>query len=244
MESLLLLGQDFGRRDQVHQAELGPVRAAISAGASVESPGAASKIDANEDALLVLLEGERALLAVTDAHFGASAGHELLTRLQQRCRSIPTHISELSMLLVGLTEPPTPSPSGTTLTVCIVELDKAQGFGICFGDSDVFVVKGDFAEMVTTPNNIYLHLDRPMPLELANRFEFDYEGGRLLLCSDGITECHYRSPSTSIGPAHLAELHRTADSDAVFTEKLANLALTGVDGNPGGQDNLVVLTTS
>lgn len=242
MESLLLLGRDFPERDRLQIREVGGITAAISAGASVESPGAASKIDSNEDGLLVLLQEDRALLAVADSHFGAQAGHELLTRLEQRCQAIPRNLGGLSMLMVGLTDPPLTSTSGTTLTVCVVDRRDKSGFGLAFGDSDVYLLSNSGARRVSSPNNVYLHLDRPVALELAHRLEFEAKDGLLLLCSDGITECHYRCPETSIGPAHLFDLFQRTGSGREFTEKLVPLALEGVDGNPGGQDNIVVVT--
>ncbi len=243
MESLLLLGRDFPQKDKVHLAEFAGVTAAISAGASVESPGSSSKIDANEDGLLVLSQGDLTLLAVTDSHFGAECGHELLRRIQGRCRSIPSTFGGLSMLLVGLTDPPQGSTSGATLSVCVLDATGGRGFGLTFGDSDVFAIEAKGARRLSFPNQVYLHLDRPLPMEMAGRFEFDLGEERLLMCSDGITECHYRSPETSIGCSHFAALHAEARSDLEFTAQLAHLALKGVDGNPGGQDNLVILTT-
>ena len=79
-------------------------------------------------------------------------------------------------------------------------------------------------------------------MEFAQRLDFDFEDGRLLLCSDGIMECHYRSPQTSISPAHLRELDQPGVSSREFVEKLVQMALRGVDGNPGGQDNIVVIS--
>ena len=63
--------------------------------------------------------------------------------------------------------------------------------------------------------------------------------------TDGIDECHYRSPETSVGYHHIAALAADVDYDPLrLVTELTQLALTGVDGNPGGQDNIAVIASA
>jgi len=56
-----------------------------------------------------------------------------------------------------------------------------------------------------------------------------------------VDECHYRSPETSVRSGHRRMLHGQVGSDpAPYVRALLGLALEGVDGNPGGQDNVAV----
>jgi hypothetical protein len=79
--------------------------------------------------------------------------------------------------------------------------------------------------------------------ELADTFSFTASPGDLLLAyTDGIDECHYRRPETSVTPQIMAELRReTGGEPEAYVRRLVELALSGVDGHPGGQDNLAVV---
>ena len=82
--------------------------------------------------------------------------------------------------------------------------------------------------------------------ERAERFEFAFGAGELVVgFTDGVDECHYRQPRTSIGPRHLQDLLIVSSGDpAAYASALAGLALAGVDGNPGGEDNLAIVVSS
>ena len=61
---------------------------------------------------------------------------------------------------------------------------------------------------------------------------------------DGIDQCHYRQPETSVTPRHLRSLlAETGPEPSRYAQALVELALRGVDGNPGGQDNIALVVT-
>ena len=60
--------------------------------------------------------------------------------------------------------------------------------------------------------------------------------------SDGIDECHYGKPETSVTPQIMVELWReTGNELEAYVRRLVELALSGVDRHPGGQDNVAVI---
>ena len=81
--------------------------------------------------------------------------------------------------------------------------------------------------------------------ELGHGFNFFFEDGELLAAyTDGINECHYRSPATSVGMPHLNQTFaKVGPQPEAFSRELIQLSLTGVDGNPGGQDNIAIAVT-
>ena len=74
---------------------------------------------------------------------------------------------------------------------------------------------------------------------------FRADAGDLLLAfTDGVDQCHYRSPVTSIQPGHIAAVARAASFDPLaVVQDLTALALSGVDGNPGGEDNIAIVAS-
>jgi hypothetical protein len=80
----------------------------------------------------------------------------------------------------------------------------------------------------------------------GSAFKFSAEPGDLLLAyTDGIDECHYRSPRTSVRPGHVSALAAGVGNDPLATvDGLCRLALGGVDGNPGGEDNIAIIAAS
>jgi hypothetical protein len=79
----------------------------------------------------------------------------------------------------------------------------------------------------------------------ALEFGFSVAPGELVVAfTDGVDECHYGKPDTSIGKRHLWNLLPDAGgSPEHYVRALAELALQGVGGNPGGQDNLAIAAT-
>jgi hypothetical protein len=76
-----------------------------------------------------------------------------------------------------------------------------------------------------------------MEFEFASR-----PGDVMVMHTDGVDECHYRNPASSIRPAHIIELvDRFGVNPAMLATEVAESALVGVDGNPGGQDNIAVV---
>ena len=64
----------------------------------------------------------------------------------------------------------------------------------------------------------------------------------LLVFTDGVDECHYRSPETSVTGEHIADIVRRVDDEPLrAANDITSLALAGVDGNPGGQDNIAII---
>ena len=252
-DSLLLLGRDhadFGRIEVRSLADTGTT-AAISVGADRSSPSMASKgrtTEPNEDALFVVDDGRRVLVVVADAHFGIEASHDLMWAFADRTGILPRTPDELAELLRSIDAPGPPTPSRTTCTVCLVDRGRGRAFGVSFGDSSVVTVGTEAVVRRTLPDSRYVDPRAERPLDPAGTRAFQFEFGPedlVVAFTDGIDQCHYRSPRTSIGPRHLARLFvETGPDPRRFAAELAALALAGVDGNPGGQDNLAVVAVS
>lgn len=226
---------------------------AISAGVRPDSRSLSAKGDRaypNEDGLLAADEGDRVLLAVADAHFGREASHQLLRDLAGRLPPLPATPDELAELVRSLA-PSDPVPdyeSETTLLIAVYDRALRAGFGLSFGDSTFAIVgAAGHRRPVERPGSFYASPARRGSLtpELADTFAFSGEPGDLLLAyTDGIDECHYRSPETSVTPQIMADLWRETGKDPeAYVRRLVELALSGVDGHPGGQDNLAVVAT-
>lgn len=234
-----LLGSQYSQHGQLHLIEEGPLALALGAGFPFEG-SAASKRLPNEDALLVCRDQDRALLAVADGHHGAAA-HHLIVQLNQRCQTIPGRLSGISrMLLEPFSAPP---ESGTTLLLAVIEFASRRVFGFSFGDCLLLGLSPQGVAARNAMNQLYLHGGVPIPLEEAEPFDFEVPvGGGLLLCSDGVHECCYRDPHRSIQSWHILEALQASGSQArPWVEQVCQMALEGVDGHPGGQDNLAVI---
>ncbi|MCB9550057.1 MAG: SpoIIE family protein phosphatase [Myxococcales bacterium] len=233
----LRLGRDHGRFGQVTLEAPAPgVATALTAGADPLSPSMGSKGEfSNEDALLVVVDGGRLGLAVADAHFGVEASHALLTALA----AVPTLPADPGAWLAAATpEPHLGSPSETTLLVVIME--GSHGRGVGFGDSSCVVVTPDAATWQNRRDRRYVHPGRPDELATGRPFEVAVPpGGLLLLFTDGIDECHYGRPRTSVGADDLVELHGA--DPLLYARRLTARALNGVRGHPGGQDNIALV---
>ena len=74
------------------------------------------------------------------------------------------------------------------------------------------------------------------------QFQLEPEEEILLLYTDGVNECCYRDPHRSVQLQHLEALYEAhAPDPAALVEALMQLALAGVDGHAGGQDNIVII---
>ena len=241
IEKLLLLGRDHGEFGKTHLSSLYEVEAAISAGASPQSPSMVHKGDKdwpNEDALLVLKEGTRWLLAVADGHHGASASHLLLQGIAASCEFIPQRLSQLSLMLATFDWDDL-GDAGTTLLLACVDTQTRQVFGLSFGDSTLAEWTPGRLDVKNRHNDVFLRQGSPVPVESAEAFDFKWAQDTVLLAySDGVNECCYREPLRSVQGRHLMDL---GDHPA---QHVAEVALHGVDGNPGGQDNIVVVALS
>ena len=125
-------------------------------------------------------------------------------------------------------------------------VDRVDGacFGLSYGDSSIVTVDHDGARRRSVPGPGFVDPRDPATLDPSRARPFRFETGDaqlVLAFTDGIDQCHYRSPATSIGPGHIHRLFvRTGPKPRAFAAALADLALAGVDGHPGGQDNLAL----
>ncbi len=251
--SLLLLGEQFGDYGRVHLEAIpaAGITAAISAGASPNTPALRSKGSPdvpNEDGLLARCEGPRVLLAVADAHFGHRASHDLLRALDTRLDRIPLAPQELADLIESIPLRESADRSESTLLVVVLDRKAGQGFGYSFGDSALAVVGPERAEFLSRPRTTFVALRdevRPLIDEAESLLFFTRPQDLLLLFTDGIHECHYGSPSTSVGTAQLQRCYASCGNDPrSFAQRLTQLAMRGVGGHPGGQDNIALLVSS
>jgi hypothetical protein len=120
---------------------------------------------------------------------------------------------------------------------------SGEGFGISFGDSSLVRIDADGATFLNLRRAQYLVPGPAIDPNDGLTFSFQARPGALLVAfTDGVDECHYRSPATSIGPHHLEALFdRTEAQPHPFAEGLMSMALSGVDGHPGGQDNIALI---
>jgi len=225
--------------------------ATISVGSDVKFiRHSAAKYNVNEDALLVLEDDRHTVLCVADAHFGRESSEDLIATLAGALIPVPQNASQLDDVLQELAsrEKGERYASETTLLICIYDRLFKQAFGISFGDSSlVHIGTGGAATLVNTKSGDFVSPATPSSLnpDTADRFALSLEAGELLIAyTDGIDECCYRDPDRSITLAILAETVQKSGGapDAVAVE-LTRLALTGVDGQPGGQDNIVLAVT-
>ncbi len=243
-QRLLMLGQEHLDYGSWSQESLGRAFAAVSVGADPDSPSMAAKADrtrANEDGLLVLTDGGWYLLAVADGHFGNTTSHALLKRLS--ASNIPESPSALRELLDQIQQPELVTGAGSTLTVAVLDTSTRRGFGSALGDSTLSVVSQSTYRPVFQGTDSYFYFNRPLPSEEWDHFQFSWEADEaILLFSDGVNECCYRQPDRSIQPSHIQTLwgyHHQQPGE--FTGQLTRLALMGVLGYPGGQDNIVLI---
>ncbi len=252
IKSVCLMGRDHGTYRKLDTVRVGDHSAAsISVGSDEYSPSNQFKTDSwcpNEDALCVVDSDEFSAFAVADAHYGPEASHTLIDRLHNGLiEDLPTELHDLSHLLDRLQEGPSPATrSEATLLVVVYNRELKSGFGISFGDSS-FVVSspGVVASPANKRNGRYVSTSPDqLPLEGA-AFSFSASPDDMLLTfTDGVDECHYRSPATSVSPRHIADITgaNRLDPQAVAQE-LGELALAGVNGNPGGQDNISLIAS-
>ncbi len=256
--TMLLVGADETEYGAfaVQPREPGRTHVALSVGGAPLSASRLAKGRAdfpNEDAVLALDRGSGTLLAVADSHFGHLASHVLLERLREVVgdgADLPASPSALVELLAACLggDRPEGDESETTLLVAVVDRDRGRGLGLSFGDSSLYVVSlEDPPRRVSPRNRAYVSPFDPGSFApgRGSLFEFAFRTGDLIAAfTDGVDECHYRSPDTSVGARHIHGLFiRTCGEADLFTEALVRLALQGVDGSPGGEDNIALAVT-
>ena len=232
----------------------------MSVGSDSHSPACVFKGDRrfpNEDALLLVHQEGRFLVAVADARFGLESSHGLLRGLADRLDEIPASHAALTDRLVNAFDRWRHDPelaydgcrSATTLVVAVYDRARRQGFGLSVGDSTFAVVGGDLSPVAVNPINsrcLSLTTQPGSVASLSAPFTFATQPGQLLLAfTDGVNECHYRYPETSITPRHMQVLFHDAGFDPrEYARALGRLAMDGVSGSPGGQDNIALVVVA
>ncbi len=245
MQSLLLLGTDCKTLGDVKTGRLGPVTVALSPGSQGDSPALVHKgrsDEPNEDALLVLHEPGRWLFAVADGHHGIEASHAILEDLCEHCRSVPTKLGQIALLLMQLPAWEEGGASGSTLVIASLEEASGKVCGFSFGDSSLATVRGGQLRVWNQHNAEFLRLEGPPPMDQAQPFEFVLQPEEmLLLFTDGVNECCYRDPHRSLQPEHFQRGLAAPEGPA---EGLCRQALAGAEPHPGGQDNIAIICFS
>ena len=250
---LLVLGRDHGTWGAVASTEVGSLAAAaISVGTDPDSPSSQFKYDpdvSNEDAGCLTSSHDWTGLAVADAHYGPESSHLLIGRLHTMWGKIrPTDLGHLAQMIEFLRQgDPALTDSETTLLTVAYDRATRVGFGISFGDS-TFAIAGP-NRSATPVNSHDIRFVSPVhreSLRHGTAFQFRADPGELLLAfTDGIDGCHYRNPATSVQPGDIDLVALQADyAPHAVVRNLTELALSGVRGNPGGQDNIVVLAAT
>lgn len=248
-ERLLMLGRDHAEYGAVSTGALGEALAFLSVGADPDSPSLAfkaNKTQPNEDALLVKRRDNLYLLAVADSHFGVEASHRLLQRLADR--DLPESRLDLLKSCLDIQRPHEAASSGTTLIVALYDAGSGRVQALATGDSTLATLDEQGWRVHNTHDTEYVRLDRLSYPDTWREIELTLPpGGLLVLHTDGIDECHYRKPETSLRPSHIVAFWEATSSCApearirAFGAALVKKALSGVDGHPGGQDNIALL---
>ena len=247
---LILLGEEYGTYGAVGATNVGSnAAAAISVGAVPDSPSHQFKADKsvpNEDALCAMEAGDWAAYAVADAHYGPESSHMLIARLHKMLKKIrPTDPDHLGQVVEFLRQgDPAFTDSETTLLIVIYDRTTRTGFGVSFGDSSFVIVEaGGSAKTLNQRDSRYVTARSGPSLRNGAHFSFSANPGDILLTfTDGIDECNYRSPMTSVRPHHIEAVVTKANGDPlVVAKQLTVTALRGVDGNPGGEDNIALI---
>ena len=251
--ALLLLGKDYGEYGALCSVAVGAhAAAAISVGTDPASPSHQFKTDPrvkNEDGLCVLDGDDWSGYAVADAHYGPESSHLLLSRLHHMWASdLPGDFDELAAMIADLRHgAPAETGSETTLLVVVYQRTAKRGFGISFGDSSFTILgPGRSGDPINVHDQRYVRSADEATMRNGAPFTFEAKPGELLLLhTDGVDECHYRQPATSVRPSQMLAAAETAGHDPLRTvEGIARLALGGVAGNPGGQDNIAAITAA
>ena len=249
-ETCLLLGADHGELGTavLQTAASGQVALALSAG--VDESVRTRKEGAehlNEDVALAWLGRDRWILAVADGHEGIEASHRLVQQLAMHAPTYPRHPNEQARWWRDVAkELGDVGYAGTTLVVAVWEPLTAHVRGLSYGDSRIWRWRPrgglrDLAEPThnfVRPGDLYAwHLDH------ASTFDERLQAGDvLLLHSDGVTECCYRTPEASVTQDDLEALCELAQGDPdALARAVLDASLQGVRGQPGGQDNVAVV---
>ncbi len=246
---LRLLGEEYGKYGTISSTRVGTDAAAgISVGSDTDSPSKQFKYDYdvdNEDALCMIVASDWIGMAVADAHYGPESSHMLIRRLHDIWAKVrPKNIEHLQQMIEFLRQgDPARTESETTLLVAAYDRATGKGFGLSWGDSTIAVTGPDRTPKRLNPHdNRFVSARQRGSLRHGGEFHFAAQPGELILMyTDGIDGCHYRHEETSVQTRHIHEVAKQSAFDPLdVVNGVMSLALRGVDGNPGGQDNIVM----
>lgn len=248
-ECCLLLGErskKYGEIECCHTDR--SIACAISVGSDAASPSLiykGNKTSPNEDALFACDHERRIILAVADSHFGHWASHAVITGLFESRDKLGSFES-IHRVFHSICDTKHNHTERSETTLALVSIDTAtgEGIGVSFGDSSILRINSAGVLRQNVKNSHYITPNRPLSLDagFANELKFAVDKGDvLMLFTDGVDECHYGCPETSVQDNHIHELYSKYPRNvAQFVSALAALALSGVNGNPGGQDNVAI----
>lgn len=247
--SITFHGPDFVAPGAVEVQTVGELSAAaFSVGRQAAIDRKTKEAVANEDALFLLDDGERAIHIVADGHYGAEASRELVTSLSAIVlREGPEVDPAAAWGQMARDWRGKPDLGTSRSTVIFVSLDRIAGRvrGLSIGDSACFLAGAD---------GVVIRLDAPsrsyaapwdlysLGLPASSHIDAPVVAGSVLLsCTDGVTECRYGQPDVSVQPEHIGELVELSGGNVeVLAGNLGDLALRGVEGSVGGEDNLSI----
>lgn len=234
LDEILMLGDDHQEYGHVAIRRAGALVGAMSVGATPDTPSAQFKGDArNEDALSGRDDGVRARLVVADAHFGDQASALLVESIHR----VPLDVAAAE---VG---PISPTTDGSETTLTSVWLDRRRGLLDVqwVGDSLALLLRAGEQTVLVEPDDFFVDTESFSHTMMRRRRFAVKSGTAVVVFSDGVNECHYRCPETSLTVGHIGEIFDDSDSLGSFVDELATQALDGVDGHPGGQDNIAII---
>lgn len=249
LKQCLQLGKDHPVYGKLDLCQLNSnITCAISVGADKDSPSLIFKGDktsTNEDAVFAAMIDDRVVMAVADSHFGQWASHSIITGIAHYSRQV-TDLASIYRIfpLMGDDSTDWNNHSETTLVIVSVNRLTGEGFGVSFGDSSAVLVNQQEVSRLNHKNSRFVSLNKTVIMDSASAEEFTFNvktGELLLLFTDGVDECHYGKPDTSVNEQDILNLfQQTPENVTQYVTRLGNLALKGINGNPGGQDNIAI----
>ncbi len=263
-DETLLLGEDHPDYGvvEVRAQRDGASACAITVGTDPHSPSLRHKARAdvpNEDGLLLVDEGARTLLAVSDGHHGHEASHGVLRRAAKLARDgVPGNPLELLELIhdcAGVDDGAGGS-AAASLLIAVWDRETGRGFGASFADSTLVVIPAatsldpwvgwnEVAANVRNAEFVSPWIAESLDPRRAREFAFEAQAGDVVVAfTDGVDGCHHGYEVSSVRPSHVAQCWERAGGDVgVFVRGVMGCAMDGVEGNPGGQDNVAVAAT-
>lgn len=228
---------------------------ALSVGGIAALPRKGGTEVPNEDCLYAFDDGRRAVHIVADGHHGHEASHDLIEALAAAFDAhgptlAPTEAIRLayeSSTAARAAEATRPS-ARTTLLIAVIDRREGRLEGVTIGDSAIFLGSLDAGvrRIIHSTSTYAAPWDRAsLEVPPTSHFSLPISPGEwVITCTDGVTECNYGKPENSIQAADLETLIiRAASLPDHLVESLAALALTGVNGHPGGEDNIAIVAS-